>query len=201
MEQFNIHYDSKERFNSYWTQVKEVTQRNPRNILEVGIGNAFVSSYLRRWGYNLITLDVCRELQPDFAASVTNLPFKNKEFDVIICCEVLEHLPYSEFGKALQELNRVSSAYVVLSLPDSSYYIGVKLKVPYPTPANILSFPALIHIRKHVFEGEHFWEIGINNYYSLRKVEKTITCSGFDIEKTYRIFENPFHRMFILKKF
>ena len=49
------------------------------------------------------------------------------------------------------------------------------------------------------FDGEHYWEIGKAGY-PLNKIIKDIQKTGFKIEKTYRIFENPYHRFFILKK-
>jgi len=36
--------------------------------------------------------------------------------------------------------------------------------------------------------------------YPLSKVIKEIQKSGFKIEKTYRIFENPYHRFFVLSR-
>ncbi len=36
--------------------------------------------------------------------------------------------------------------------------------------------------------------------YSKNKIIKYIKKEGFNIERTYRIFEHPYHRFFILKK-
>jgi len=36
--------------------------------------------------------------------------------------------------------------------------------------------------------------------YPLSRIIKEIQKSGFKIEKTYRIFENPYHRFFVLSK-
>ena len=49
------------------------------------------------------------------------------------------------------------------------------------------------------FENKHYQEIGKAGY-PLSKITKDIERTGFDIIKTYRIFENPYHRFFILKK-
>jgi len=49
------------------------------------------------------------------------------------------------------------------------------------------------------FDGQHYWEIGKAGY-SLNKIINEIQKTGFKVEKTYRIFENPYHRFFILKK-
>ena len=49
------------------------------------------------------------------------------------------------------------------------------------------------------FEEEHYWEIGKVSY-PLNKITKDIEGAGFKIIKTYRIFENPYHRFFVLIK-
>jgi len=48
-------------------------------------------------------------------------------------------------------------------------------------------------------ENKHYWEIGKVGY-PLSKITKDIERAGFNITKTYRIFENPYHRFFILRK-
>ena len=50
-------YDTKERFCSYWHQIQEILSLNPKNTLEIGIGNGFVSKYLKQRGFNVITLN------------------------------------------------------------------------------------------------------------------------------------------------
>lgn len=51
----------------------------------------------------------------------------------------------------------------------------------------------------HKFNGEHYWEIGKFGY-PLSRIIKDIKIAGFNIKKTYRIFEVPYHRFFILEK-
>ena len=43
---FNESYNSKERFISYWHQINEIIKLKPKKVLEIGIGNGFVSKYL-----------------------------------------------------------------------------------------------------------------------------------------------------------
>ena len=49
------------------------------------------------------------------------------------------------------------------------------------------------------FDGKHYWEIGKAGY-PLSKTLMRFKKAGFKIEKTYRVFENPYHRFFILRK-
>lgn len=196
---FNISYDSKERFNSYWHQINEIIKLEPKKVLEIGIGNGFVSKYLKERNLNVITLDIDKKLNPDKIGSVLNIPFTDSSFDVVSSYELLEHLPYESFYKAISEIFRVSKSYSVLSLPDKNrvcrLYIQIHKVVIFK---KLLPLPP-ISVPIHKFDGEHCWEIGEAGC-PLSKITKDIQRAGFKIEKTYRIFENPYHRFFILKK-
>ena len=49
-----------------------------------------------------------------------SLSFKNKEFDVVVCLDVLEHIPYELIQKSLKEINRVSKKYAIISVAHHS---------------------------------------------------------------------------------
>lgn len=52
--------------------------------------------------------------------SVLALPFEDRSFDTVICCEVLEHVPETE--QALRELCRVARHHLVLSVPHEPWF-------------------------------------------------------------------------------
>jgi ubiquinone/menaquinone biosynthesis C-methylase UbiE len=196
---FNKTYDTKERFLSYWHQVNEIVRLEPDSVLEIGIGNGFVSKYLKERNVNIATLDFDSNLNPDRVGSVLDIPFEDNSFDVVACYEVLEHLPFKDFDKAIAEIYRVSKTYVILSLPDVNRVYRINVHIP-----KVGIFQKLIPLPRlkaptHNFDGEHYWEIGKAGY-PLNKIISDIQKSGFEVEKTYRIFENPYHRFFILKK-
>lgn len=63
-------------------------------------------------------------------ASVTDLPFDDGSFDLVLCLEVLEHLPEPE--TALDELSRVSRRDVVVSTPHEPWFrLGSLLRGKY----------------------------------------------------------------------
>ena len=196
---FNESYDSKERFISYWHQINEIINLKPKKVLEIGIGNRFVSKYLKERKVNVLTLDIDKKLNPDIVGSVLDVPFPDNSFEVVACYEILEHIQHKNFKKALSEIFRVSKSYAILSLPDASRIYRVYVQIPkIGVVKRLISWPRLKNpIRK--FNGEHYWEIGKAGY-PLSKITKDIESSGFNIKKTYRIFENPCHRFFILKK-
>jgi len=51
----------------------------------------------------------------------------------------------------------------------------------------------------HNFDGEHYWEIGKFGY-PLKKIVEDIQRAGFEVKKTYRVLEFPYHRFFVLRK-
>lgn len=193
-------YNSKERFISYWHQINEIIKLKPESILEIGVGNMFVSKYLKDREYNIVTLDIKEGLESDVIGNVLNMPFDDNSFDIVSCCEVLEHLPYQDFRTALLEIFRVSKSHAVLSLPDATRNVCFFIKVPkIREPLRIfLNIPKLMK-RLHTFDGAHYWEIGKRDF-SLNKIICDIKKTGFTVEKTYRIFEYPYHRFFLLNK-
>ncbi len=192
-------YDTKERFISYWHQIHEIISLEPKKVLEVGIGNGFVTRYLREKGCGVTTLDIVSELGPDVTGSVLSMPFENAAFDVVVCFEVLEHLPYDDFPKALEELSRVSRKHVVLSLPDHTAVYRVNIELPRMKPIKRLVPHPFPRPPFHEFDGEHYWIIGKSNY-PLEKISHDIERTGFKIVETYRAFEFYGHRFFSLEK-
>lgn len=197
---FSSEYDSKERFCSYWHQINEVVSLNPKKVLEIGIGNRFVTKYLQAKKINITTIDVAHSLQPDIVGSVLAIPFYDESFDVVACYQLLEHLPYRNFQKALREIFRVSQRHVTLSLPDVTTVYRFNIELPRTRPIKKLISHPFPRSSVHNFDGEHYWLIGKTSY-PLKKIIHDINEAGFQILKTYRVFEWYYHRFFILRKY
>jgi len=192
-------YDTKESFISYWHQIHEIISLEPKKVLEVGIGNGFVTRYVREKGWDVTTLDTVSELRPDVAGSVLSLPFGDTAFDVVTCFEVLEHLPYDDFTKALEELRRVSRRHLILSVPDHTAVYRVNIELPRIKPIKRLVSHPFPKPPPHEFDGKYYWIIGKSNY-PLEKISHDIERTGFKIVETYRVFEFYGHRFFSLEK-
>ena len=197
---FKSAYDVKERFCSYWHQINEVLQLNPSKVLEIGVGNSFVTKYLQEQGTNVTTLDIAYDLRPDVSGSVLTIPFINASFDTVTCFQVLEHLPYENFLESLRELARVSQCHVIISLPDATTVYRVNIELPRIKPIKILIPHPFPRPTTHVYNGAHHWEIG-KRQYPLEKIVRDIEKSNLNITKTYRVFEFYYHRFFILSKY
>ncbi len=196
---FKSPYDFKERFISYWHQINEITKLKPSSTLEIGIGNGFVSDYLKQRDFNITTMDIEQDLSPTIVGSITHAPFIDGSFELVACFEILEHLPYDLFPTLIREINRLTRKYAILSLPDASPAFSAyfdllrfgKLKVLFPLPQ--------IRASRHVYNGEHYWEIGKQGY-KLQRILRDIALEKFAVARTYRVFEIPYHRFFILRK-
>lgn len=191
--------DTKKRFISYWHQIDEVRKTGAHFILEVGIGTGFVSGYLRQGGLVVTTVDVDPDRKPEIVANVVSLPFAEGIFTTVLCCEVLEHLDFSQFASALSELSRVSREWVVISLPDVSLAWKVDVQLPIiGTVQRLIPRPTMGKPEK-VFSPGHKWEIGMKNY-PLARIAADINRMGLEITGTYRILEYSYHRVFTLRK-
>jgi SAM-dependent methyltransferase len=119
------HYLTKERLCSFWHQFDEVLALEPQTVLEVGPGPLLVSGWLRDAGIEVTTLDFDEAVRPDVTGAVTDIPLRDDTFDVALCAQVVEHLPWADVPRALRELARVSRKGVVLTVPDVSPFAGV----------------------------------------------------------------------------
>ncbi|MGD2269337.1 MAG: methyltransferase domain-containing protein [Desulfobacterales bacterium] len=197
---YDLSYDNKERFCSYWHQINEIMSIKAENVLEIGIGNGMVSKYLKERGRKITTLDIHRELKPEVVGSILRIPFTDASFDVVACYEVLEHISYKDFLKALAEIHRVSSLHAILSLPDRTGR-AYKFHIQIPKIGDIKKLITIPRLKplKPEFDGVHYWEIGTHEY-SLKKIMTALKKAGFVIKRNYRVFEYPYHRFFLLMK-
>jgi len=195
-------YDTLSRWISYHYQIKSILETKSKNVLEIGVGNGVVSDYLRKQKLKVTTCDFDNSLKPDVVADIRKLPFKDKEFDLVCACQILEHLPYAESVKVLKELRRISNKYVLISLPYHSLrfdwiirfqrikqifgrdFFDLSIRIPRKT--------------KIKFNGEHYWEIGAKGY-PIKKIKKELK-KNFKIVKQFSPVLNKYHEFFLLEK-
>ena len=190
-------YNSKERFISYWHQIDEVLKHEAQCLLEIGVGNHFLADFVRRLGKRIITADINPALLPEVVGSIGALPFADQSFDLVIACEVLEHLPLASLKPAMQELHRVTSRWVVLSLPNAIRANWLQMSVPrFGILRCKREFPWLPRWPKIP---DHYWEIGHAGV-SERSLVEIFGQTGFTVEASYRVLENPYHHFFVLAR-
>jgi ubiquinone/menaquinone biosynthesis C-methylase UbiE len=139
-----------------------------REVLEVGAGEGHLASHLvalrppedRFIACDLSLEKVSSHVDPRVRfeqASIYGLPYGDKSFDLVVCCEVLEHLEEPE--RALAELLRVSKRHLIVSTPREPLWRvlncmrGKYLGQWGNTPGHIQHFSAtglLSLLRRHV---------------------------------------------------
>jgi Methyltransferase domain len=101
-------------------------------LLDVGCGRGEIVDFAREMGFQAQGLEIVPALQtrPDVHAmrSVVGLPVAANSREIVTCFDVLEHIPPGDTLKALEELNRVATRIVVLSIhTGSDVHDGVEL--------------------------------------------------------------------------
>ncbi len=196
-----IHAFHPVRIENITEQLRQIYYSGYTNILEIGVGKGFLKNCFKLFPQILLTtLDISEDVSPDYVGSVTHMPFPDRHFDVIVCCQVLEHLPFSDFLPALKEIRRVARHKAIISLPDKRRHFGIAVCL---ARFGWFRFEWNPSRRRHArqeykFNGEHYWEIGCKGTLG-KDVVKNIKESGFKIEKQYRLWKHPWHCFFILR--
>lgn len=192
-------YCNLDRWSSYWYQLNEILRINPEKMLEIGIGDKVILSYLRQnTQIKHTSADIAQDLNPDIICSIDSLPFDDNSFDLVCAFEVLEHLPWENLPKALSELHRVSAGKVLISLPHWGRHFSISFRIPFFKEIKI-QWKCNFFPIEHKFNGQHYWEIGKRGF-SLAEFKKVITSAGFKVENDYVAFQSPYHHFFILEK-
>jgi len=55
---------------------------------------------------------------------VQNIPFPDNEFDIVVCFDVLEHIPPQDIDRSIKELMRVASKKVIACMGFKTTYAG-----------------------------------------------------------------------------
>tara|TARA_B100001248_G_scaffold251101_1_gene225847 strand:- start:67 stop:723 length:657 start_codon:yes stop_codon:yes gene_type:complete len=108
-------YSNREERNLYVIELIKSSFINTKTILNIGGGQ---KRYLKNSGF--ITTEIDKEGDNDYNLNldlIERLPFEDKNFDVVLALDVLEHLENLHF--ILNEILRVSKKYVIISLPNS----------------------------------------------------------------------------------
>ena len=199
-----LHYEkegfSPLRIESITQQVREICYTGCTKILEIGVGKGVLKHFLHPFpNVSHTSIDIDMNLHPDYVASVTEMPFQNKQFELTVCGQVLEHLPFDQFLPTLREIRRVTEQKVILSLPDIRKHMGIALRIPgikdWIKWEFNLDRPNIGH---KSFDGQHYWEIGYKDTRG-RKIVRKIRQAGFEIERQYRLDKHRWHCFFILR--
>jgi SAM-dependent methyltransferase len=117
----------------------------------------------------------------DVRVDVTDMPFADGEFDVLLCSHVLEHVP--EDAKALKELRRVVSAWALINVPTD------------PERTEIHEDPAIVEPADRL---AHFGQEDHVRVYSVVGFLERLSRAGFDVELDPLPFTRRERRRYLL---
>lgn len=121
-------------YNTFFSVVKPLKSKR---VLDVGCGEGFTLKKLqeRKIGKDNVGIDnsidaikIGKKIYPELdlqKGSIYDIQFKDGDFDLVLCTEVLEHLDNPD--KAIEEMKRVSSKYLLFSVPNEPFFIGANL--------------------------------------------------------------------------
>jgi SAM-dependent methyltransferase len=194
-------YFTKERLLSIWHQLDEIIKLNPNSVLEIGPDNGIFKEMAKTFGIDVDTLDIDSELNPDFLAPADNMPFDENTYDVVCAFQMLEHVPFDLSLKIFQEMCRVSSKYIIISLPNDLTAWPMSITIPRIGKLNFYIVKPTFQLREQVFNGEHYWELNRKGYKTNDVVKSLLEqFSSLQLIDTYRVKENPYHQFFIFQK-
>ena len=111
-------------------------------VLHVGAGAGAGFRYMKGCGFEVHACDIASMLSVDYAdmpgrfrvAEAHNLPYATGEFDLVVCCDVLEHTKPQYVLKSFQEIYRVTKSGVLWSVccAPSNHAAGLHLTVQKP---------------------------------------------------------------------
>jgi len=122
---------------SYWganilsqrlNKILNISSKND-TMLDFGCGQGAYTSYLNSNGYKIIGTDILKYNEWDGNeffehVDVLPLPFKDNQFDIVFCFEVLEHC--KNYISILKELRRVCKRDFIMSVPNCDLSISLR---------------------------------------------------------------------------
>jgi ubiquinone/menaquinone biosynthesis C-methylase UbiE len=190
-------YAHPDRFASYFYQLREIHDAEPKTVLEVGVGDKVIGNYLKdNTDIQYTSLDVADDVKPDVVGDILRMPFPDSSFDVVCAFEVLEHIPFESFDKALREMARIAKKRILISVPHFGPPVKFLLKLPF-LPEIRFAFKIPFY-KKHEWNGQHYWELGKKGY-STRMLASLVKKHG-RLLRDYVPFENQYHHFFIIEK-
>jgi len=179
-------------FRSANNLLNSIPQKNMQEIVEVGAGEGHISEYIFSSfsKSNIILTDIYKERLDEAKTKlgqhsnitfqkedICQLTFADESLDLVVCCEVLEHIP--DYKKGLSEIYRV--------LKKNGYFL---ISVPKEPLWRILNMARGKYLKDFGNTPTHV------NHWSSNGLKNLVKNSGFDILKS----QSPIPWTFVLSK-
>ena len=201
-------YVSLDRFNTYWFQINEVLNLEPKNAAEIGVGTGVAKYLVEGFGVPVTTIDINANLDPDIVSPITAAAaaLDGRQFDVVLCSRVFHHIPVSDVEAALDNISRLSNRYAVLVLAaeDFRFYAALRLT---SQRERFFSIPIPLFIKRFLLrvsgksDGYYYniWKVNSSSRTKKSVIDEVIR-SKFHIRKSYPVPKNYGHLIYVLEK-
>jgi hypothetical protein len=188
-------YNIKGRWSSYWHQLDEVVATGAETCVEIGVGPGIIRHALAHAGISVTCVDIDPGLGVDRQGDILSLPCSDGEFDVVLCAQVLEHLPWRDVPRAVAEVRRTCRTHAIVSLPQTGFSAALGIELPL---LGRRAFATRVPLRRrHSFDGQHHWQVGARG--TGRREVRGVLGRGFEIEREYTVPEFSYHRFYVLR--
>jgi len=125
-------------YNHHWSKIEPLSPQEEdrirktislipedcHSILDIGCGDGRITNRLVSGYSRVVGLDQSKEAlrhvkSQKMLGSIESLPFPDRSFDLVLSSEVLEHLPFKVYPKALSEIERVAAKYIIVTVPNN----------------------------------------------------------------------------------
>lgn len=174
------------RYKRILKEIHKISKSHLR-ILDVGCYPYHLGAALEKLGHDVWGISSTHEPIKNKKVAILNIetdpfPYKDNFFDLVICSEVLEHLPHSPLP-ALKEMYRVTkpSGHVLLTTPNILGSIHLLLRLFGRAPLTGENAKNIYH--RH------------NHEYTLRELSRIVTRAGWTVTRAkHFISYHPFRK-------
>ena len=106
------------------TKVMEVLDKDSKTMLDIGCQELYFYNRMKQ-NYDVTLADYEPKMDVIQKEDVHNLSFADNSFEIVICQQVLEHVP--DPVKAMKELRRVARKQLVITVPNEPQFTNARL--------------------------------------------------------------------------
>ncbi len=99
--------------------VRKKLDYKSKTLLDIGCQDLMFYNFIKNQ-YEVILSDIFPQNKLIKKEDIQNLSFKDKSFDIVLCQEILEHVPNPV--KAIAELIRVTKKQLIITVPNEPFF-------------------------------------------------------------------------------